>query len=223
MTRAELLAVAKPILFSTEMVQAVKDNRKTVTRRVVKPQPACNAEIVPSPSPWYGWENDTDMWHIKPPYRPGDILYVPEAWRCTERCTSDFYEIEFRDGEKTRVSFTNESRRQKWLKYIDKPCDNWQSPYFMPKEASRIFLRVTEVQVERLQDITEEQAITEGAIDNRHFIHSPENEYETLHSAREHFVTIWASNLKPADRSLYGWDASPWVLVIEFEKMEVES
>lgn len=90
----------------------------------------------------------------------------------------------------------------------------------MPKEAARIWLKVTDVRVERLQEITEDGAKAEGAIDNRGFIHSPENEYDSIHTAREHFIEIWNSTIKKSDFDRYGWDANPWVWVIEFERCE---
>ena len=90
----------------------------------------------------------------------------------------------------------------------------------MPKEAARIWLRVKDVRVERLQEITEEQAKEEGTIDNRGFIHSPDNEYDSIHTAKEHFEQIWNSTIKKSDLDRYGWDASPWVWVIEFERCE---
>lgn len=90
----------------------------------------------------------------------------------------------------------------------------------MPKEAARIFLKVTNVRVERLQEINEEQAKAEGAIDNRGFIHSPDNEYDNSHTAKEHFKQIWNSIIKKSDIDRYGWDANPFVWVIEFERCE---
>lgn len=88
---------------------------------------------------------------------------------------------------------------------------------------ARIFLRITDVRVERLQDITEKQASEEGCIDNRGFIHSYDNEYDTLHTAREHFTKIWDSAIKKTDLGRYGWNANPWVWVIEFERLEAEN
>ena len=90
----------------------------------------------------------------------------------------------------------------------------------MPKEAARIWLKVTDVRVERLQDITEDGAEAEGAMDNRGFIHSPENEYDRIYTAREHFIGIWDRTIKKSDLDRYGWDANPYVWVIEFERCE---
>jgi len=90
----------------------------------------------------------------------------------------------------------------------------------MPKEAARIWLKVTDVRVERLQDITEDGAEAEGAIDNRGFIHSPENEYDRIYTAREYFIKIWDRTIKKSNLDIYGWNANPWVWVIEFERCE---
>lgn len=84
----------------------------------------------------------------------------------------------------------------------------------MPREAARIFLRVTDVRVKRLQDITEEQALSEDA--RKEYQHY----YDNVVTAREFFSGIWNSTIKPADRARYGCDANPWVWVIEFERCE---
>ena len=81
-------------------------------------------------------------------------------------------------------------------------------------------MKVTEVRGERLQEITEDGARLEGAIDNRGFIHAPDDEYNTIHSAKEHFIDIWNSTIKKLDFDRYGWDANPWVWVITFEPCE---
>lgn len=96
----------------------------------------------------------------------------------------------------------------------------WKPSIHMPKEAARIWLKVTDVRVERLQDITEAEAILEGAINNIAFIHSPDDEYDHIHTAREHFIDIWNSTIKKGDIDKYGWDANPFVWVIEFERCE---
>lgn len=216
----------KPILFNTEMVRAFLANRKQVTRRVVKDadpgwdfvgleKRPCelrvntDGEEYPKELDWpcavfSAGSGYCDYPMRKVPYRPGDILYVRETWAAWSRTYGAVPVLYYKaDG--------------------DAPDGiKWRPSIHMPREAARIFLRVTDVRVERLQDITEEQARAEGAIDNRHFLHSPDNEYETLHSAREHFAGIWDSTIKPADHDLYGWDANPWVGVIEFEQISRE-
>ena len=103
---------------------------------------------------------------FKSPYRPGDILYVPETWKCSpdsQLWADNEYRVIFKDGKMVRFFFGNQERLKKWRKYIYKPLGNWQSPYFMPREAARIFLRATDVRVERLQNIDDEGAKAEGA------------------------------------------------------------
>lgn len=187
----------KPILFNTEMVQAILDGRKTCTRRVVKLPKNMSGRPV-------GKSGDIGFMYLggikRPPYQQGDILYVRETW--------------------CKGSWMNEKER-----YYYKADDNdfhcvWHPSIHMPKEAARIWLKVTDVRVERLQKITEDGAKAEGAIDNRGLIHSPENEYDRIHTAREHFIEIWDSTIKKSDLDRYGWNANPWVWVIEFERCE---
>lgn len=216
----------KPILFNTEMVRAFLANRKQVTRRAVKDadpgwdfvgleKRPCelrvntDGEEYPKELDWpcavfSAGSGYCDYPMRKVPYRPGDILYVRETWAAWSRTY----------GVAPVLYYKADGDAPDGIK--------WRPSIHMPREAARIFLRVTDVRVERLQDITEEQARAEGAIDNRHFLHSPDNEYETLHSAREHFAGIWDSTIKPADHDLYGWDANPWVWVIEFEQISRE-
>lgn len=136
---------------------------------------------------------------FKLPCEPGNILYVREAWK---KAPNGYYYYE--DWQKNDIA----------------DVTKWKPSIHMPKEAARIWLKVTDVRVERLQDVTEDGAKAEGAIDNRGFIHSPENEYDSIHTAREHFAEIWNSTIKKSDLDRCGWDANPWVWVIEFERCE---
>jgi hypothetical protein len=201
----------KPILFNTEMVRAILDGRKTCTRRICKD---ANEYTVPDMDFYnadrrtYAVHNFADKEQMEQlstaertcPICPGDILYVRETW--------------------CKGYLMNAKER-----YYYKADDNdflctWHPSTNMPKQAARIWLRVMDVRVERLQDVTEDGAKAEGAIDNRGFIHSPENEYDRIHTARDHFIKIWNSTIKKSDLDRYGWDASPWVWVIEFERCE---
>lgn len=207
----------KPILFNTEMVRAILDGRKTCTRRLVKPQPDekhtyplgfVTDSTEKKKVGRFGFGIDEyggSIQYEKPPYQPGDILYVRETWyKGLERYIyrADYSDTEkfYRDGKEIEMK--------------------WHPSLHMPKEAARIWLKATDVRVERLQDVTEDGAKAEGAIDNRGFIHSPENEYDRIHTAREHFIRIWNSTIKKSDIDCYGWDANPWVWVIEFERCE---
>lgn len=196
-----------PILFKTEMVQALLAGRKTCTRRLVKFLPGKNPQ-------WTGYIKDGLMLYNgknepcirKAPYQPGDILYVRETWGKGYEEGTYIYKAD--DKLADLPTFKDST------KLIYRPSIH------MPKEASRIWLKVTDVRVERLQEITEAEAILEGAIDNRAFIHSPDNEYDHIHIAREHFIDIWNSTIKKSDTDKYGWNANPWVWVIEFERCE---
>ena len=201
MTKQELLRIAKPILFNTDMVRAILDDRKTVTRRIVKD---CNIsdgqEINENLKGQFEVYNVNPRCGIpqgiifKPPYHPGNILYVRETWQeyasITDE-TSYFFradEVDCMIGE------------------ID-----WRPSIHMPKEAARIFLRVTDVRVERLQDIDDKGAFNEGA--------GLKNAVYQIGARVCEFVKIWNSTIKKSDRDLYGWDTNPWVWVIEFERI----
>ena len=201
----------KPILFNTEMVRAIMDGRKSCTRRMVKPQPDekhtyplgfVTDSTEKKEVGCFGFginEYGGSIQYAKPQYQPGDLLYV-------------------------RETFIQAAARTFWYKADDNlwmPKGlHWKPSIHMPKEAARIWLKVTNVRVERLQDITEDGAEAEGVIDNRGFIHSPENEYDRIYTAREHFIEIWDRTIKKSDLDSYGWDANPWVWVIEFERCE---
>ncbi|MDO5399312.1 MAG: hypothetical protein Q4G33_15465 [bacterium] len=201
MTRAELLIEAKPILFNTEMVRAILDGCKTVTRRVVKHD---TDAILNSP---FHKENPEvpDAQIIEklclPRYNVGDILYVRETWApftdyapCGRIINTYAYKA---DDEKYFHGIT-----------MKVPVTNWHPSIHMPKEAARIFLRVTEVRVERLQDITDEEAEKEGC-----------NDYTSTACG---FPYMWDNTVKKTDIASYGWNANPWVWVIEFERLEVQ-
>lgn len=198
------------ILFNTEMVRAILDGRKSCMRRICKDG---NEYTVPDMNFYnadrrtYAVHNYADKKHTDKlsiaerscPICPGDILYVRETWK---KAPNGYYYYE------------------DWKRNDIADVTKWKPSIRMPKEAARIWLKVTDVRVERLQDITEEGAKKEGAIDNRGFIHSPNNEYDNVHTAREHFVKIWNNTIKKSNLDRYGWDASPWVWVIEFERCE---
>ena len=210
-----------PILFNTEMVRAILDGRKSCTRRVIKPQPDekhtyplgfVTDSTEKKEVGCFGFgigEYGGSIQYAKPPYQPGDILYVRETW-----CGLPVNEAGHMRGHTIYYYKADGELRPKGWR-----C-TWHPSIHMPKEAARIWLKVTDVRVERLQEITEECAKKEGAIDNRGFIHSPDNEYDSVHTAREHFAEIWDSTIKKSDLDRYGWNANPWVWVIEFERCE---
>ena len=145
---------------------------------------------------------------LEPLYQPGDILYVRETvWQKT----GHYLDV---DGE-TKAVWCNEF---KYVSTDEKPETGWNYSWakrpsiHMPKEAARIWLKVTDVRVERLQEITEAGATKEGCV--------YDVEYALGNTARGHFKKLWNSTIKKANLDRYGWDASPWVWVIEFEQCE---
>lgn len=208
----------KPILFNTEMVRAILDGRKTCTRRVEKNVPDHTHRIEPVyengrfqfdcfySSYVAALDADADFcMPCFPPYQRGDILYVRETW--------------------CKGSWMNEKER-----YYYKADDNdfhcvWHPSIHMPKEAARIWLKVTDVRAERLQECGEGWCIDiekEG-------IATPQDPIlyisdDAFHDAlRMEFQKIWDKTIKKSDLDRYGWDANPWVWVIEFERCEKPS
>ena len=208
MNRAELLEIAKPILFNTDMVRAILDDRKGVTRRLVKFLPGKN------PS-WTGYIKDGLMLYngrnepcIRPPkYKLGDYLYVRETW-------STHY-----DGIHDDLVYCYRADGLD-LKAECLPGENnwWYPSIHMPKEAARIFLRVTDVRVERLKDMTLDDFLAEGVVIRPEAFNDPENAYW---QAREIFSSIWDSTIPKKDLGKYGFDANPWEWAYGFERVEV--
>lgn len=222
----------KPILFNTEMVRAILDGRKTCTRRICKD---ANEYTVPDMEFYnadkrtYAVHNFADKEQMEQlstaertcPICPGDILYVRETWEHFDCCCCEGDE-HGNCYQEPQQNVLNKSYGCYMYRATDEIYGDarWHPYIHMPKEAARIWLKVTDVRIERLQDVTEDGAKAEGAIDNRGFIHSPENEYDRIHTAREHFIKIWNSTIKKSDIDRYGWDANPYVWVISFERCE---
>ncbi len=185
----------KPIIFSTPMVQAILDGKKTQTRRVIK--------IDDAPENWKISIAGTSIvrtepYDVKlPRYAAGDILWVRETWFENEECL--LYKASKYENTKEYHG------RNGWVQI------KWRPSIFMPRKAARIFLRVTNVRVERLQDISEEDARAEGVNGiPRSTVLYPNDDYIYP------FKQLWNSlNQKRG----YGWDTNPWVWVIEFERI----
>ena len=199
----------KPILFNTEMVRAILDGRKTCTRRVIKPQPqsrlcytyagshkGCIGKwTYPNRGAHEFWgeeyklpENIKDeelskQWN--PPYHTDDILYARETWK--KAPNGYFY---YEDWQRNDIA----------------DVTKWKPSIYMPKDAARLWLKVTDVRVERLQDMTDDDAEAEGCFDYT--------------STALGFFDVWDSTIKKSDLDRYGWNANPWVWVIKFERCE---
>lgn len=209
-----------PILFNMKMVRAILDCRKSCTRRIIKPQPQGYFEV--SEEPLYIYDTDGKQGKITPPYQPGDILYV-------------------------RETFIQAAAHIFWYKADDKPWMSkdllWKPSIHMPKEAARIWLKVTDVRVERLQEITEAQAQAEGirgySKDGNLYKYAVTDDWwidfhnkhrksffggtwwqDMPRTAKDAFSYLWNSTIKKSDLTCYGWNANPWVWVIEFERCE---
>lgn len=214
MTKQEILAVARPILFNTDMVRAILDDHKTATRRVIKPQPTVEA-----PAYCYAGSHKQDVgyWHDesgnrwKPPYHAGDYLYVRETWAFDTGDTADDVGTGY------------------FIYKADEQCSalhHWHPSIHMPKDAARIFLRVTSVRAEQLQEINGNGMEKEGIITGIAHFKNPINNFGNADRFREavkEFSSLWNSTIKPADLPLHGWEANPWVWVIEFERVTIES
>lgn len=205
-----------PVLFNTEMVKAILDGRKTVTRRIVKPQPkkdqihklgVCIAGDKKDIGKFmFGThEYGGNILHVKIPYQTGDILYVRETW--SEHYTANS------DG-KLVYCYKADGINLK-AECLPGETNRWYPSIHMPKEAARIWLGVAEVRVERLQDMTLNDYLKEGVCLPPEAFNDPDNAYC---QAKELFSNIWDSTIEKTDIALYGWDANPWVWVIEFEQ-----
>lgn len=215
----------KPMLFNTEMVQAILEGRKTVTRRVIKPQPESRLILMGPDSCWPGYFaiQGTEK-VVRPPFCAGDVIWVRETFQVDYLSNIiGSGRVRYKtDGVYQDVSFAPE--RHEIMRNAQKKS-GWRPNENMPKEAARIFLRVTDVRAERLQEITAEGALDEGT--NVEFP-EPKPSYISLAytemrlkpAARQSFANLWDSTIKPADRPNYGWEANPYVWVIEFERCE---
>ena len=188
----------KPIIMSSTSVRAILDGNKTQTRRVVKPQPIYNGEY----NDQWKWktghwceEREMSGWlYLGAPIKDGDRLWVRETWIQVEApegtpIQKAVYRADFRD---TGGSY--------WDSIAEDPKDvTWKSPIFMPKWATRIWLEVTGVRVERVQDLTKQDALAEGMQGC---------------FPRIDFETLWDSLNKK-----HPWESNPWVLVYEFKRI----
>ncbi len=229
----------RPILFNTEMVMALLNGTKTCTRRVVRYKYS-NTEMKIKKDK-YGTrlieiqkdENSDGSTYQKllpfvekeAPYQPGDILYVRETftWCPCWDCGLDTVP----DGCKNPVIYDSKKKEHGCYMYRASCEDNeylsadtWHPSIHMPKEAARIFLKVTDVRVERLQEITVDDCHREGINIATSSVTDGETLKRNHNFSLEKFETLWDSTIKKSDLNVYGWDANPWVWVVEFERCE---
>ena len=197
----------KPILFNTDMVKAILEGQKTQTRRLMKPQPT-NPRW--NNIGWLGWDDGHGR-RMKSPCETGDVLWVRETWSITDKCGL------YPNWPSNGIHYM--------YKADDPDCSaakeaHWHPSIHMPKEAARIFLLVKRVWVECLREISVENCAAEGIWDD--YKASSEKHHENLKQVAypKAFSELWDSTIKKDDLLAYGWDANPWVWVIEFERCE---
>lgn len=216
----------RPILFSSPMILALLAGTKTQTRRLMKPQPGAGAKDP------YSWGEGPKPGYVvfrgqlgKPmnpwPYAPGDRLWVRETWRPISLGDTawDLDVTYAADGDRRRIHDGQFGERDwSWPKAAD---TGNVSPLFMPRWASRLTLTVTEVRVQRLQEISEADAVAEGVIFNadqpddgrqRHCIPMGGGEVIGGWTARDCYADLWKTLHGPSS-----WDANPWVVAVSFD------
>jgi len=203
----------KPILFNTAMVRALLDGSKTQTRRVVKPQSDkiyegtsfADSRVILFPTERTNEFGTMIGGSIECPYgNPGDLLWVREAF------------------QEVIISQIGAEEKETDIAYMATPANfpgPWKPSIHMPRWASRLTLRITDVRVERVQDISETDATAEGI----NILHDGEfgevyqgilNHSPISPTAKKAFEDLWDSI---NDKTGFGWDQNPWVWVVEFE------
>lgn len=230
-----------PILFNTDMVRAILDGRKTVTRRLIKLPKYIKLQddglytLFAEGTCYENQHMEEIVNYLKPPYQPGDTMYVRETWRVGAwDIRNQMIAFDYKDGTCGELTYihdrelferlVNQSRedaRKAKCEYngVDfiwekgkSPC-RWHPSIHMPKEAARIWLNVKDVRAERLQEITIDGIRNEGLTSMA--VHAGDMEI-----ALSEWKNLWNSTIKKSDIDRYGWNANPWVWVIEFERCE---
>jgi len=233
-----------PILFSTQMVEAILNNTKSQTRRIVKQNRRWCEDVD---------EVDLKSWFekgiIKSPYgEKGDMLWIRETWKMIGHTQDDHTEFHFqyKDGEDRHIDFYGDDDRcEYWVKKLDDLCANllekglaeendeeerytwnkedvpWKPSIHMPKEVARIWLKISDIRVERLHDISDVDCVEEGIkhsqgksgplcwYDYKH------KSYNAVTGVTSSFKTLWQTVNGPGS-----WNINPWVWVISFEQIE---
>jgi len=209
-------------------VRAVMANIKTEKRIPIKPQPVFQEgetgipEVMDDGRWQFKIQPYKNIWDfpIYPRYQKGDILYVQETWG-NQGGTHFLYRADFHEGETSCESDSNK-----------RDLPKWNASTQMPWVAARLFIRVTDVRVEKIQDITADSCTAEGiqkwSKDGKLVKYYPadfEGDYPACEwqncpkTPQLAMKKIWDKPLKGTKLDLYGWDANPWVLVYVFEKV----
>jgi hypothetical protein len=220
----------RPILFSAPMVRALLDGRKTQTRRVVKPQPTpevVDAGVISSGNPAangvWSWLDSKELeWastvgdDFRCPYGvPGDVLWVREAWTPVP---ASAYRMS--EGVQQTVNPSDPYMAAIYAAGWDRSIPKWKPSIHMPRWASRLTLKITDVRVERLNDISEADALAEGLVeydptdeDPAEFAWDDERgRGEVFNNAVSAYRDLWNHINDPGS-----WAANPWVWAVSFE------
>lgn len=203
----------KPILFSTPMVQAILEGRKTQTRRTIKPQPT-----IMSDNNHFNFDKEYYLTReeliAKSKIQKGDVLWVRETWFPTRFDYKNC--LQYGYSRKHVIKYKADGNYDPNTDCVGR---SWKPSIHMPKIACRIFLKVTDVRVESLQDISEDAIVSEG-------IFIDENDLPALRSKWTPEL-VMSRALKKEWKSLWhsingkeSWDANPWVWVYEFEQID---
>lgn len=214
------------MIFNSEMVRAILEGRKTQTRRPVKPQPELTER---SGFSWNGVvfgsgsddrETNRNFAHVKCPFgKPGDRIWVRETFQGP---LFDYEQMQsyLEDSSKfEKPEFCQYAADGKPAPEYYDADDNlhcgWRPSIHMPRWASRITLEITDVRVERLNNISYDDAISEGIKQEWTCIDPGLGSYAHKNDVQDDYETLW--------KSIYGtdsWQANPWVWVIEFKRVE---
>ena len=220
----------RPILFSAPMARAILDGHKTQTRRVVKVGDTIEERDDGTRWPYFTtWTHGDDgsPWASCPYGEPGDRLWVRETWRYADWTEDGQPWIRYAADDARRLC---ERVSSEWAARVadiwaelssaenvsvdGRAADRkWRPSIFLPRWASRITLAVTAVRVERLQEISEADAIAEGVLRTGGRAQLQPNHFRP---ARELFSELWDSINE--DRA--PWASNPWVWVVEFSRVE---
>lgn len=192
----------RPIIFNQEMVKAILEGRKSQTRRVIKPQPF---DILGDEDEYiHCVGNDYKKYNIKIPYRIGQKLWVREI-----------FGIDWENKAFYKEAYNRRRVEAGYLPRFKKhPC--WKSSIFMPKKYARIWLKVIDIRVEKIQDISENDCIKEG-VKMCYWYRNLKGEDVTFNSKyKMGFANLWDNiNAKHG----YGWEENPFCWVIEFKRI----
>lgn len=222
----------KPIIFSAPMVLALLDGRKTQTRRVLKPQPApalpiggADFVVMPGERGSWCWLNGWDgsiIDRFRVPYAPGDRLYVREAWSHAGAAVWTIADARRRGRGGVLYRADHEEADAAGPRVDAK----WWPSIHMPRGFSRLTLTVTEVRVQRLQEISEEDAMAEGIEPTEPDDPHPFGRWKDYCGVADYFLAP-ENSFMSLWNSLYGpdaWAANPWVAAISFtvEKRNID-